>query len=273
MKSVKATKSSLLDEPNRWFHDETAQAFWDQHRALPYRELLRDTIDWCEPAQGEDWLDLGCGGGQLTAGLWHTSRGTLHSIHASDCAAINAQAIERLTLKLQPAPCAQQITFSAVDFSKGLPQLKDASYDGIVSGLAISYAESFDLQSQQYTDAAYTRLYHEFFRVLRNGGRIVFSVNVPNPNYWKIVWKSFGKGVKLGKPLRTLKNVLQMQRDGTWLKREAARGRFHFVPLVEIVQRLQQAGFARWESKLSYADQAYLVRAWKPESEPARQVA
>lgn len=262
--------SSLLDEPNRWFSDETAQAFWDQHRALPYRELLTDTIDWCQPAKDEDWLDLGCGGGQLTAGLWQASRGAVHSIHAGDCASINAQAIERLSLKLQPAPRAQQITFTTVDFSKGLPHLKDASYDGIVSGLAISYAESFDLESQQYTNAAYKHLYHEMHRLLRPSGRVVFSVNVPNPDYWKIVWKSFGKGLKLGKPLRTIKNVIQMQRHGAWLKREAVRGRFHFIPLAGILQLLQQAGFVRWESKLSYADQAYLVRAWKAAAQSAR---
>ena len=265
--------STLYDETNRWFCDETAQAFWDQHHALPYRELLSDTVNWCEPGMDEAWLDLGCGGGHLTAGLWLSSRGTVSRIQAADCAAINAQAIEKLTTKMQPAPKADQISFTTVDFSKGLPHFEDAVFDGIVSGLSISYAESLDLKTHRYTDDAYTRLYHEMHRVLKPGGKLVFSVNVPNPDFWKIVWKSLGKGLKLGKPIRTLHNVISMQRHGAWLKRESRRGRFHFVPLAGILQRLHQAGFVRWESKLSYADQAYLVRAWKPLATEVRQVA
>lgn len=256
--------STLTDETNRWFQDETAQAFWDQNRALPYRELLTDTVTWCAPSAGEAWLDLGCGGGTLTAGLWGASKGKVASIHASDCAQANDVAIKKLNTQLQPAPQVDQLRFSTVDFSKGLPQFSASSFDGIVSGLAISYAESFDLEKQKFTDTAYTKLYHEMFRVLKPGGKLVFSVNVPNPDFWKIVWKSFGKGVKLGRPWRTIKNVLSMQKHGAWLKREAIRGRFHFVPLVGIIQRLQAAGFERWESKLSYADQAYVIRAYKP---------
>jgi ubiquinone/menaquinone biosynthesis C-methylase UbiE len=256
--------SNLHDESNRWFHDETAEAFWDQHRALPYRELLRDTITWCAPSKGEHWLDLGCGGGHLTGALWRASKGSVASIHATDCAAANRTVIDKLAQKLEPKPAVEQLRFSVVDFSKGLPQFDDASFDGIVSGLAISYAESFDLEKKRFTDEAYTKLYHEMFRVLKPGGKLVFSVNVPNPDFWKIVWKSFGKGVKLGRPWRTLKNVWNMQKHGNWLKREAIRGRFHFVPLVGILQRLQQVGYENWSSKLSYADQAYVVKAVKP---------
>lgn len=266
-------KTSLIDESNRWFLDETAQAFWDQCRAIPYRELLRDTIAWCEPESHEEWLDLGCGGGQLTAALWHEARGNVKRIHAADCAAINQVAIDNLRHKLEPRPAVEQLHFSTVDFSRGLPQFADSSLDGIVSGLAISYAESFDFEKHSYNDEAYTRLYQEMFRVLRPGGKLVFSVNVPDPDFWKIVWKSFGKGLKLGRPLRTLKNVIQMQRHGAWLKRESRRGRFHFIPLAGIQQRLESAGFVRWQSKLAYARQAYLVRAWKPEASQARRVA
>lgn len=250
-------------DTNLWLNDETAQAFWDQHRALPYRELLADTIAWCEPAAGQAWLDLGCGGGHLVAGLWQASGGRVERIAAGDCAAANQQAIEKLAGRLRPTPRVGQITFSVVDFSHGLPQFTDASFDGIVSGLAISYAESFDADTQEYTDAAYCRLFQEMYRILRPGGRLVFSVNIPNPNFWKIVWKSFGKGVRLGKPLKTLKNVLAMQRHGGWLKREARRGRFHFLPISGIFERMRQAGFTHMEYKLSYAGQAFVARGFK----------
>ena len=62
---------------NHWLDDRCAEAFWDQHRARPYQELLRDTTTWLDPQPGETWLDLGCGGGQLTAALWKKSGGAL----------------------------------------------------------------------------------------------------------------------------------------------------------------------------------------------------
>jgi len=254
---------ATAQDTNLWHNDETAQAFWDQHRALPYRELLADTIAWCEPAAGQSWLDLGCGGGHLLAGLWQASGGRVARIAAADCAAANQQAIEKLCGRLRPMPHAGQVTFAVVDFSHGLPQFSDVSFDGIVSGLAISYAESLDECTGRYTDAAYSRLYQEMYRVLKPSGRLVFSVNIPNPNFWKIVWRSFGRGVRFGKPLKTLKNVLAMQRHGGWLKREAKRGRFHFLPISGVFEQMRQAGFTQMEYKLSYADQAFVVRGFK----------
>ncbi|HMP03435.1 MAG TPA: class I SAM-dependent methyltransferase [Gemmatales bacterium] len=248
-----------MDE-NYWLTDECAEAFWDQHKARPYQQLLADTLAWAAPKAGERWLDLGCGGGYLTAGLWRASQGQVSQIVAQDCAEANALALARRIRRMSPAPRIGQITFQVGNFSQGLPELPDASFDGIVSGLAMSYAESRDATGR-YTDAAYNQLFRECVRVLRPTGRLVFSVNVPNPRFWRIVWKSLGSGFKLRHPKRTLGNVWRMQRYGKWLKQEAARGRFHFLPLDQITRRLAAAGFASWRSRLSYADQAYLIEA------------
>ncbi len=258
----------MSDAVNHWFDDQCARAFWDQKKALPYQELLRDTAAWLEPRPGEHWLDLGSGGGQLTAQLWRLSAGQLGRVVALDCAAANAQAIERLRTRLSPRPAPDQMLFRKADFSVGLPEFATASCDGIVSGLAISYAESRDPQTGRYTDAAYNRLLAEIARVLKPGGRLVFSVNVPDPRFWQIFWQSLRRGLRIAHALRLLRNTWQMQRYGSWLKREARKGRFHFLPLEELIRRLQTAGFGSIEHRLSYARQAYLLRAWK-EAVPA----
>jgi ubiquinone/menaquinone biosynthesis C-methylase UbiE len=252
---------------NHWLDEDCARAYWDQRWALPYQELARDTALWVNPRAGERWLDLGCGCGQLTALLWQQSGGRLAQVVAQDCNAVNAEPLAKLCKRLRPAPAPGQVVFALGNFSDGLPQYEDASFDGIVSGLAISYAESRDPVTGNYTDAAYNRLLAEMYRVLRPGGRLVFSVNVPNPRYWLIFWKSLRGAFRLSKPGRVLLNALKMERHGHWLRREARKGRFHFLPQDEVTRRLENVGFREVRSRLSFAGQAYLMAAHKHAAE------
>jgi len=255
-------------DKNHWFDDRCARAFWDQRQALPYRELLKDTAAWLDPGPGEQWLDLGCGSGQLTLQLWNRSRARLARIVAADCAPANAEAIERLRGKLEPAPRHDQLVFRVADFSAGLPGFDAAAFDGIVSGLALSYAESRDPATGRYDDSAFNALLGELFRVLKPEGRLIFSINVPEPNFWAIFWRSLRRGLRIAHAGRLLMNICRMQRYGRWLKREARRGRFHFLPIDDLLGRLKTVGFEQLEWRLSYARQAYLIRACKSLATP-----
>jgi ubiquinone/menaquinone biosynthesis C-methylase UbiE len=249
------------DDKNYWLDEECAHAFWDQKLALSYQELLRDTANQLDLHPGQCWLDLGCGGGQLTSLLWQKSQGQLGNIVSMDCNPANAVALERLARKLTPVPGPQQITFTAGNFSEGLSQLADRTFDGIISGLSISYAEWKNPATGQYTDFAYNRLLAEMARVLKPGGQLVFSVNVPNVRFWPIFWKSFRHALRMSRPGRALMNGLNMMWYGRWLRREARRGRFHYLPIEEILARLQRVGFDNLRHGVSYAGQAYVVSA------------
>ncbi|HYV34608.1 MAG TPA: class I SAM-dependent methyltransferase, partial [Gemmataceae bacterium] len=63
---------------------------------------------------------------------------------------------------------------------------------------------------------------------------------------------------------RFVKNSLRMWKYGRWLTKEARRGRFHYLPVEEIVKRLERAGFTAIEHRLSYVKQAYILRCQKP---------
>jgi SAM-dependent methyltransferase len=256
---------------NHWPSSKCAKAFWSQQHAGPYRELLVDTLDWAAPGPGEQWLDLGCGGGALTRGLWERSGGALASALGVDCAAANGDLYARFGKVLVPPP-GDQIRFLCHDFSSGLEPLANDTFDHAVSGLSISYAEHYDAVAGQWTTAAYDRLLAEVFRVLRCGGRFVFSVNVPEPSWSIIALRGLPALIGSGRPLRHLKNGWRMLKYGRWLKREARTGRFHYLPAPVVTAKLEAAGFHRVEHRLSYAGQAFVFRAHKPAPAPFRGV-
>ncbi|MDY3551979.1 class I SAM-dependent methyltransferase [Gemmata sp. JC717] len=243
-----------------WPDPRCAKAFWGQHELPPYRQLLADTIDWAAPGPGDRWLDLGCGGGAITRTIWTRTGGTVAEVVGVDCAGVNAHAYDRLQASLSPPP-GPRVRFLCHDFSRGLEPFADRTFDHVASGLSISYAESFDHGA--WTTRAYDRLLSEVFRVLRPGGRFVFSVNVPDPSWGRVARGSVLAALRSERPLRHLKRCWRMLRYGRWLKREARAGRFHYLPAAAVTAKLVEAGYAQIAHRLSYCDQAYIFRAVK----------
>jgi SAM-dependent methyltransferase len=249
--------------PNHWVDPKCAKAFWAQRELPPYRQLLGDTLEWAAPAAAESWLDLGCGGGAITRAIWDAADGNVNRIVGLDVAPANADAYAKLRTELNPAS-GDRVSFIAHDFSDGLSLFSDGEFDGVVSGLAISYAQSFDESTGQWTTTAYDRILAEVFRVLRPGGRFVFSVNVPQPSWIRIAWQSLAVVRHVPRPLHFLKRSWRMLRYGRWLKRSSRIGRFHYLPADVIAQKLAAAGFVEIEHRLSYSGQAFVFRCFKP---------
>ncbi len=256
-----ATSASTI---NYWPDNACARAFWGQQELPPYRELLADTTAWMDVAAGQRWLDLGCGSGQLTRALWEKSGGQVEEIVALDCAAANGRALRRLAQSIQPPDLDEHLHFLHADFSHGLAQCPDDSFAGVVSGLAIHYAESYDPTRRCWTTAAYERLLDDVYRVLQPGGQFVFSVCVPDPTWLRVAFSAIHGFFLSRNPFKYLKNAYRMMRYGGWLKQQARLGRFHYLPADRVAQLLRAAGFVAIEHRLSFARQAYLVRCRKP---------
>src|SRR5438034_6519893 len=96
---------------NHWPENRCAKAFWSQRDLPAYRQLLADTVAWLEPRPGQRWIDLGCGGGQLTRALWEKSRGSLAEVVALDCAGANEKAIASLRARMTPPAAEEKVRF------------------------------------------------------------------------------------------------------------------------------------------------------------------
>jgi SAM-dependent methyltransferase len=249
---------------NYWPDNKCARAFWGQQELPPYRKLLADTTAWLTPRPGERWLDLGCGSGQLTRAVWEASEGAVAEVVATDCAASNERSIARLYNLVNPTPAPDQLRFVHKDFSHGLGEWGDGTFDGAVSGLAIQYAESYSAQRGCWTTDGYDRLLREVGRVLRPGGTFVFSVNVPEPAWYKVALLGLHGFFSARRPLRYARNSWRMMNYGGWLKQEARRGRFHYLPAPVVHDKLIAAGFIAVEHRVSFAGQAFLFRCRRP---------
>jgi len=251
---------------NFWTDDRCAKAFWSQAELPAFQRLTADTLAAAFPEDvdpsGARVLDLGCGGGTLTRGVWQRTRGQITEILGADCAPANATRYEQIA---QEFNAGSKIQFAVVNFSQGLPDWPEHRFDVIISGLSLTYAEHFDEATQRWTQSAYDHIFQEMFRVLVPGGRVAFSVNVPEPSWWTVGWYSFVTALRrTPNPRRFLKNLWRMNQYGRWLKAEARVGRFHYLPAEAVHEKLRQAGFEEIHHQLSYAKQAFVFRATRP---------
>ncbi len=247
---------------NYWRNDRCARAFWKQHELPAYRQLLEDTIRSLRITANSNWLDLGCGAGRLSLGLWNRSAGEIREIIGMDCAAVNANAFAKL--QHQFAQTSQtKVIFQHRDFSDGLGSDYHDYFDGIVSGLAIQYAEHYCPQTNKWTDKAYDFLLAEVYRSLKRHGQFVFSVNVPEPSWGAVALSTLRQLPIQKNRLRSLQRLYRMYRYGGWLKKQARQGRFHYLPAETIKEKLARIGFKNIDFQISFANQAFIFSCEK----------
>jgi len=118
-------------------------------------------LDWCSPVAGKDILDLGCGEGYFARNLKKRGAGTIHAMDISE------EMVSRAAQQEEANPMG--IAYSTGN-ANDLGRFSDASFDLVVAVFLFNY-----LTTQESLETM-----TEVFRVLRPGGRFVFSV--PHPS-------------------------------------------------------------------------------------------
>ncbi|MGL4882687.1 MAG: methyltransferase domain-containing protein [Waterburya sp.] len=179
-------------------------------------------LEMCEPLAGLQVLDLGCGEGYCSRQLRQGGAKTVHGIDLSEKMIAAAKAQE----KKQPLG----ISYEA-NCATNLNQLADSEFDLVVAVFLFNYL-TVDQTQQCMT---------EVFRVLRPGGRFVFSVPHPTlpymseknpPFYFQVEQNNYFSGRDQLFPGRIWK------RDGSWLDVQLVHKTFQ-----DYFETLRAAGF------------------------------
>ncbi len=258
--------------PN-WHAVESVRVFRELHHGRPFRELIHDTLDLAEPMPNETWLDIGWDGGDLFSGLFSSTQGKVEKVVYLDCPIGQGGYDDSHTVPFDRQVSARKLELLKGDLNHGLPQFASGAFDGVLACLSLPFAESRDPATGEFTDTAFRQMFLEIMRVLKPGGRLVFSVHVPDTDFGSLLWRSLGLLQELGHPLRLLRHYRESVRVSRWVKEESAKGRFHYLSIEAMKTFLHDIGFPSVEWKKSLANQAFVIRVDKPVDEACSQAA
>jgi SAM-dependent methyltransferase len=249
---------------NLWRSSVVAFAYSYQQNARPYLDLLCTTELYIQPKPGQVWLDLGCGSGRLIRSIWEKSRGQVASITGIDISTSALRVAQRMCSKLIPKDESNKIRFVQADLSYGLKGVfQPHSFHGVTAGLSISYADHWDYSREEWSDISYIGLLRDIYLLLREDGELIFSTNVPNPDFFLIAKRSWREIFLTWKLPLGIAVSLIMLLQARWLKASANVGRFHYLRSEQIVRILREIGFKDIRYKLTYEGQAWVFAATK----------
>ncbi len=213
--------------------------FYDNlNKLIPYQKMLEEVIDELALKEGENFLDAGCGTGNLLQKI------TLHNLQITGIDA-NKQMLNLAQKKI----VHQKINFLTRDFNKTLHLTELYDKISLVNVLYILENPSSFLK--------------EVHGYLKPGGRLVLTT----PTYDSSILKIFIAHAKLSKHFfKNLMLFLNLAVVGILnliILLLAKSGKYHFFNETELQALLQESGFQKTNIEKTYGNQAFLAVANK----------
>lgn len=181
-------------------YDALAEAYAARVDTNPYNAYYDRpaTLSLLPDVQGKRVLDAGCGPGVYAE--WLADRG----------AQVVAIDVNEKMLRLARHRLGDRVEFVHANLEQPLDFLRDGWFDIVVSPLVMDYLKDWE------------QVFGEFYRVLKAGGHLVFSMEHPFPKYAdhqessiyfeveriEYVWKGFGEPVRMPSYRRPMSAVI-----------------------------------------------------------------
>jgi len=250
-------KTQLAEEVKFWGPDY-GKIYPQLEDATPYKKLMQAVREGIGEGVVGKWLDVGCGSGAMIELIWQASDEKIEEIVAFDLTETMLEHARRKVNKVIPANEQYKIKLMQHDLSYKLP-FADNYFDGIVANLVLPYVINHEgVQGE----AALRAVLGEMNRVLKPGGKFVWSTPVKNVNFWMVFfasWREILNPMDLKKIYygpAVLSHALKIQKKG-----QAAL--YSFLDKKDIDKVLDGAGFKNHKIKLSFAGQAHVITSLK----------
>ncbi len=243
------------------FWEEYGQVYKNLEKARPYSNLAKAFQKFLDPKPGEAWLDVGCGPLRISELIREKADSDIW-VTAIDVVLKPArEKLYELAKKGKKLP----VTLLYLSITDPLPY-PDNSFDGIGANLILPYVTDFlGLRGKE----ALENVLREMFRILKPGGKLVWSTPIEKVNFNWVFLASLPDMLniyrymadkdfsRLAQGTRILKHALAIQRKGK-------EGVYTFLPKEELAMLLAQIGFVNpvWEK--TFTQQVWVNRVSKP---------
>lgn len=171
------------------------KTFWQRYsrfypyleRSTVYRRLIQDTLAFAAHPNPQFVCDIGCGPGVLLVNYLKAFPSIQRAIAVDFCEEFLSLARSRVRQECPEWVQSGKVSFLAHNLMEPLP-FPDDSMDVLLAGLVFPY---ITYHNGHRGVGALLGLLKEAFRVLREGGVLVWSTPKPDSNFWAVLFASW----------------------------------------------------------------------------------
>ncbi len=244
------------------FWEEYGQIYFNLEKAWPYHNLSQSVKNFLDPKKNERWMDVGCGPLKVSELIYEKSLGRVGVIEAIDVVLEPAKAkLANLAKKGITLP----VSLRHASITDRLPYPNE-SFDGIGANLVLPYVTDFEgLRGKEALEG----VLREMFRILKPGGRMIWSTPKHNVNFAWVFAASIPDMLNLYAYIaqRDFTRILQgtrVLRHALTIQKKGKEGIYTFLPKEELEKLLLKIGFVNPVWERTFTQQVWVNRVKKP---------